>query len=69
MDRSLYDGEYDNYDYSNAEGMSLDEQISFMKKTLESAIRISQTNESDYIAKKIVEIEQKIQELESMKTD
>jgi hypothetical protein len=68
MDRSLY-GEYDNYDYSNAEGMSLDEQISFMKKTLKSAIRISQTNESDYIAKKIVEIKQKIQELESMKTD
>jgi hypothetical protein len=49
--------------------MSLDEQISFMKKTLESAIRISQINESDYIAKKIVEIKQKIQELESMKTE
>lgn len=40
MSEIMY-GEYDNYDYSSADGMTIDEQLSFMKKALNSAIEIS----------------------------
>lgn len=66
MDKVVY-GEYDNYDYSSAEGMSLDEQLSFMKKALNSAVSISQKNKSDFWNNKVAEIQFKIEQLEQQK--
>jgi hypothetical protein len=68
MNKSLC-GEYDNYNYHPAEEMSLTEQMESAKEALASAMRLYQINKSDYLDKKIIEIKQKIQELESMKTD
>jgi hypothetical protein len=59
-----FSGEYDNYNYHSAEEMSLSEQIESAKKALASAIRLSRINESDYWDKKIIEIKQRIQQLE-----
>lgn len=66
MNEIVY-GEYDNYDYSSADGMSLDEQLSFMKKALKSAISIAQKNKNDYWNKKIAEIQLKIEQLEQLR--
>lgn len=60
-------GEYDNYDYSSADGMTIDEQISFMKKALKSAIEISKINKNTYWIDKIEYIKAKIKELEQLK--
>ena len=61
---SIY-GEYDNYDYSSVEGMSIDEQIVFTKKALKSAIRLSQNDKNEYWEKKISEIKEKLKQLEN----
>lgn len=65
MNRSLC-GEYDNYDYRSADEMSLQEQMESAKKALASAMRLSKTNKNDYWDRKIIEIKQRIQQLESM---
>ncbi|MBO4373619.1 MAG: hypothetical protein J5829_00775 [Lachnospiraceae bacterium] len=64
INNTIY-GEYDNYDYSSVEGMSIDEQIVFTKKALKSAIRLSQNNKNEYWEKKISEIKEKLKQLEN----
>ena len=66
MSKIMY-GEYDNYDYSSADGMTIDEQLSFMKKALNSAIEISKINKDTYWIDKIKYIKARIKELEQLK--
>ena len=66
MSKIIY-GEYDNYDYSSADGMSVDEQLSFTKKALKSAISISKKNKNEFWNKKIAEIQLRIKQLEQQK--
>lgn len=66
MSKIMY-GEYDNYDYSSADGMTVDEQLSFMKKALNSAIEISKINKNTYWIDKIKYIKARIKELEQLK--
>lgn len=57
-------GEYDGYDYSSVEEMSLEEQLCFMRRALKSAISLSIKHKSDYFEKKISEIQLRIEQLE-----
>lgn len=66
MSKIMY-GEYDNYDYSSADEMTIDEQLSFMKKALNSAIEISKINKDTYWIDKIEYIKAKIKESEQLK--
>ena len=66
MSKIMY-GEYDNYDYSSADGMTIDEQLSFMKKALNSAIEISKINKDTDWIDKIKYIKARIKELEQLK--
>ena len=63
MAKSLY-GENDNYCYRSANEMSLAEQLDSAKKALVAAVRLSQTNRSDYWDNKIIEIKKRILQLE-----
>lgn len=66
MSKRMY-GEYDNYDYSSVDGMTVDEKLSFMKKALNSAIEISKINKDTYWIDKIKYIKTRIKELEQLK--
>ena len=65
MNKSLC-GEYDKYFYRSSSEMSLTEQVDSAKKSLESAIRLSQINKNDYWGNKIIEIKKRIQQLEQL---
>lgn len=61
-------GEYDRYEYRSPEDLSRDEQIAITKKALESAIQIAETNKDEYWPRKVSEIQQKLKELEQLKS-
>ncbi|MBO5342201.1 MAG: hypothetical protein J6A73_05930 [Lachnospiraceae bacterium] len=66
MSKIMY-GENDNYHYRSSSEMSLTEQLNSAKEALDAAIRLSQTNKSDYLDNKIIEIKERILQLEQEK--